>query len=37
MVDNRDLVTHELSIATGTALSDKATTAEQNMPVPYSV
>jgi hypothetical protein len=37
MVNDRDLVTHELSIATGTAVSDQATTAEQNMPVPYSV
>jgi hypothetical protein len=36
MVDDRDLVTHELSIATGTAVSDKATTAERDMPVPYS-
>jgi hypothetical protein len=36
MVQDRDLVRHELSIASGTAVSDKATTAEKDIPVPYS-
>jgi hypothetical protein len=36
MVQGRDLVTHELGIASGTAVSDKAVTAEKDIPVPYS-
>ena len=36
MVQGRDLVTHTLGIASGTAVSDKAETAEKGIPVPYS-
>jgi hypothetical protein len=36
MVQDRDLVTHELGIATGTAVSDQMKTAERDIPVPYS-
>jgi hypothetical protein len=36
MVQDRDLVTHKLGIASGTAVSDHAQTAEKNIPVPYS-
>ena len=36
MVQGRDLVTHELSIATGKAVSDQTKTAERNIPVPHS-
>jgi hypothetical protein len=36
MVQGRDLVTHELGLASGTAVSDHAETAEKDIPVPYS-
>lgn len=36
MVQGRDLVTHQLGIASGTAVSDKAATAEKDLPVPAS-
>jgi hypothetical protein len=36
MVQDRDLVTHKLGIASGKAVSDHAQTAEKNIPVPYS-
>ena len=36
MVQGRDLVKHTLGIASGTAVSDKAETAEKGIPVPYS-
>jgi hypothetical protein len=36
MVQGRDLVTHELGIASGTAVSDKPTTMEKDLPVPAS-
>jgi hypothetical protein len=36
MVQGRELVTHQLGIASGVAVSDKATTAEKDIPVPYS-
>jgi hypothetical protein len=36
MVQGRDLVTHKLGVASGTAVSDAAETAEEDIPVPYS-
>ena len=36
MVQGRDLVEHELGIASGTAVSDQAETVENDIPVPYS-
>ena len=36
MVQGRDLVTHQLGIASGTAVTDHATTAEKDLPVPAS-
>jgi hypothetical protein len=36
MVQDRDLVRHELGIASGTAVSDQAETVEKDMPGPYS-
>jgi hypothetical protein len=36
MVQGRDLVIHELSVATGTAVTDRTATLEQDIPVPYS-
>ena len=36
MVQGRDLVTHELGLASRTAVSDHAETAEKDIPVPYS-
>jgi hypothetical protein len=36
MVQGRDLVRHELGLASGTAVSDHAETAEKDIPVPYS-
>jgi hypothetical protein len=36
MVQDRDLVTHRLDMASGMAVSDQVETAETNIPVPYS-
>jgi hypothetical protein len=36
MVQGRDLVRHELGIASGAAVSDRPSTVEQGIPVPYS-
>ena len=36
MVQGRDLVTHEVGLASGTAVTDQAETAEKDIPVPYS-
>ena len=36
MVQGRDLVTHELVLASGTAVTDQTETVERNIPVPYS-
>jgi hypothetical protein len=36
MVQGRDLVTHQLGIASDTAVSDKVEPAEKDIPVPYS-
>jgi hypothetical protein len=36
MVQGRNLVTHELGLASGTAVTDAAETVEQDIPVPYS-
>ena len=36
MVQGRDLVTHQLGIASGTAVTDQATTVEKDLPVPAS-
>ena len=37
MVQGRDLVLHELGIASGTAVSDRAEIVEKDIPVPYSI
>jgi hypothetical protein len=36
MVQGRDLVTHDLGLASGTAATDKTETVEKDIPVPYS-
>jgi hypothetical protein len=36
MVQGRDLVTHEVGLASGTAATDATETAEKDIPVPYS-
>lgn len=36
MVQGRDLVTHDVGLASGTAVTDQAETAEKDIPVPYS-
>ena len=36
MVQGRDLVTHDLGLASGMAVTDKAETVEKDIPVPYS-
>ena len=36
MVQGRDLVRHELGLASGTAVTDSAETVEKDIPVPYS-
>lgn len=36
MVSGRDLVRHELGLASGTAVTDQVTTVEKDIPVPYS-
>ena len=36
MVQGRDLMTHDLGLASGVAVTDKAETVEKEIPVPYS-
>jgi hypothetical protein len=36
MVQGRDLVTHDLGLASGAAVTDEAETVEKDIPVPYS-
>ena len=36
MVQGRDLVTHEVGLASGAAVTDSAETVEKDIPVPYS-
>ncbi len=36
MVQGRDLVTHDVGLASGTAVTDSAETVEKDIPVPYS-
>jgi hypothetical protein len=37
MVQDRDLVTHQLGIASGTAVADRVEIVEKDIPVPYSI